>query len=67
MAASCLGAPPISYGIARNGITSLSFRAGGSEVTVPVTDNVWAYEGESAVLSSVTIHYTDGRSMTLTH
>ena len=61
------GAPPVSYGIARDGITSLSFRAGGSDVTVPATANVWAYEGESAVLSSVTIHYTDGRSKTLTH
>ena len=61
------GAPAINYGIARDGITALSFRADGSEQTVPVTNNVWAYEGESAVLSSVTIHYTDGRSKTLTH
>lgn len=58
------GAPAINYGIARDGITALSFRADGSEQTVPVTDNVWAYEGD-ANLRSVTVHYTDGSTQTL--
>lgn len=59
--------PPLSYGIARDGITAVSFTAHGREQTVPVKNNVWFYEGNSNVLASITIHYANGSTRTLTH
>ena len=59
--------PPLSYGIARDGITAVSFKAHSREQTVPVKNNVWFYEGKSNVLASITIHYANGRTQTLTH
>ena len=58
------GDPPVNFGVARDGITSLSFKADGSEVTVPVSDNVWAYEGD-ADLYTVSVHYADGSTATV--
>jgi hypothetical protein len=57
--------PPLSFGVARDGVTSVSFRAGGVETTIPVTNNVWAYEGESNILESLTVHFADGTETTL--
>lgn len=57
--------PPISYGIARDGITAVSFTALGREQTVPVTNNVWFYEGRSNMGASITIHYANGSTRTL--
>lgn len=57
---------PLSYGIARDGITAVSFTAHGREQTVPVTNNVWFYEGRSNVGASITIHYTNGSTRTIT-
>jgi hypothetical protein len=59
--------PPLSYGIAKDGITAVSFTAHGREQTVPVKNNVWFYEGNSNVLASITIHYANGSTRTLTH
>jgi hypothetical protein len=59
--------PPLAFGIAIDGVTSVSFMAAGAETTVPVTNNVWAYEGSSAALQSLTVHYADGTTETLTH
>lgn len=56
--------PPVSYGLAMDGVTAISFMVGGTETTVPVTDNVWAYEG-SADLTSVTVHWENGSTQTL--
>jgi hypothetical protein len=56
--------PPISYGLAMDGITAVSFTAGGAETTVPVTDNVWAYEGQ-ANLRAITVHWENGSTRTL--
>jgi hypothetical protein len=56
--------PPVSYGLAMDGVTAVSFTAGGAETTVPVTDNVWAYEGQ-ADLTSVTVHWENGSTQTL--
>jgi hypothetical protein len=56
--------PPISYGIALDGVTSVSFKAGGHEVTVPVKNNVWAYAGNSAI-GSLTVHFNDGSTETI--
>lgn len=57
-------APPINYGLAMDGVTAVSFMAGGVETTVPVKDNVWAYEGQ-ADLRSITVHWADGSTQTL--
>ncbi len=59
--------PPITFGVAQNGITSVSFRAHGKQQTVPVTHNVWFYEGQSNILNSITLHYANGTSKTLIH
>jgi hypothetical protein len=56
--------PPIDYGLAMDGVTAVSFMAGGVATTVPVEDNVWAYEGQ-ANLRSVTVHWADGSTQTL--
>jgi hypothetical protein len=57
--------PPISYGIALDSVTAVSFMAGGQEVTVPVKNNVWAYEGDNSAISSLTVHFNDGRTETI--
>jgi hypothetical protein len=56
--------PPVSYGLALDGVTAVSFKARGIETTVPVKDNVWAYEGQ-ANLRSVTVHWLNGSMQTL--
>lgn len=56
--------PLVSYGLALDGVTAVSFIAGGTETTVPVKDNVWAYEGQ-ANLRSVSVHWKDGSTQTL--
>jgi hypothetical protein len=56
--------PPVSYGLAIDGVTAVSFTAGGAETTVPVTDNVWAYEGQ-ANLRAITVHWENGSTQTL--
>ena len=53
--------PPISYGIALDSVTAVSFMANGQEVAVPVKNNVWAYEGASEpAIGSLTVHFRDG-------
>jgi len=59
--------PPISWGIARDAITKVSFMGGGSEHTVPVVNNVWAYKGNNSALESITVHYVDGSTQTINH
>jgi len=59
--------PPLSFGIAQDGIAAVSFRAHGREQTVRIKHNVWFYEGQSNVLGSITIHYANGETRTLTH
>jgi len=56
--------PRVSYGLALDGVTAVSFRAGGAERTVPVKDNVWAYEGE-ANLRAITVHWKNGSTQNL--
>ena len=56
--------PPISWGIALDSVSAVSFTAGGREVTVPVTNNVWAYEGAGAI-SPLTVHFRDGSTVVL--
>jgi hypothetical protein len=59
--------PPLTYGVARNGVTAVTFMAHGRETTIPVVHNVWAYEGTNSALKSITLHYADGRTETITH
>ena len=59
--------PLFTYGVARDDIVSVSFRAGGAERTVPVHDNVWFYVGDNAALRKLTVHRDDGSSETLVY
>ena len=59
--------PPLTYGIALDGVVSVSFMAAGAETTVPVKNNVWAYEGPSSAQESLTVHYANGSTQTLTY
>jgi hypothetical protein len=52
--------PTISWGIALDGVTAVSFLTGGQEVSVPVTDNVWVYEGQAPDQGSMIAHFSDG-------
>ena len=45
--------PTISWGIALDDVTAVSFMAGGKQVTVPVKNNVWAYEGQNPAFGSL--------------
>jgi hypothetical protein len=58
-------APVITWGIALDSVTAVSFTAGGQEVRVPVTNNVWAYEGDNSAIGSLTVHFKDGSSETI--
>lgn len=63
----------ITFGIALNGVTSVSFRTApggdpsGPEVTVPVNDNLWTYpnndEPPPYALQPVTAHFADGTTV----
>jgi hypothetical protein len=57
----------VAIGVARDGVRSVSFIAGGRTTTVPVVDNVWFYEGANNAVESVTVHYADGTTKTLAH
>lgn len=59
--------PPLTYGVARDDVTAVSFMADGGEQTIPVKDNVWAYEGRNSADESLTVHYADGSVQTLDH
>lgn len=59
--------PPLTYGIAIDAVVSVTFMAAGAEATVPVKNNVWAYEGPSSALESLTVHYANGSTQTLTY
>ena len=57
--------PPLTFGVARDDVAAVSFVAGGTEQTVPVKNNVWAFEGQNSALESLTVHYSDGSEQTL--
>lgn len=58
-------APAISFGIALDSVAAVSFMAGGREVTVPVNNNVWAYEGAAPTHGTLTAHFRDGSTETI--
>lgn len=56
----------LSFGVALDGVTAVSFQRAGREVTVPVKDNVWVYEGVSLPeAGALTAHFEDGTTVTL--
>ena len=57
--------PPVSYGLAMDGVTAVSFKAHGHQTTVGVKNNVWAYEGQNGAFHAVTVHWENGRTQTL--
>lgn len=56
--------PQVSYGLAIDGVVSVSFAAGGTETTVHVKDNIWVYVGD-ANLRQITVQWADGHTQTL--
>lgn len=58
-------APSISWGIALDSVAAVSFMAGGNEVTVPVVNNVWVYEGQPPTHGSLIAHFKDGSTETI--
>ena len=56
------GSDPVTYGIAMDGITAVSFEAGGQDVTVPVKNNLWYYAGPNSAGEHMTVHFADGSS-----
>jgi hypothetical protein len=42
------GRAPVAYGVARDGVVSVSFRVDGRRVTVPVRNNLFAYQARPA-------------------
>lgn len=57
--------PTISWGIALDNVTAVSFMAGGQAVRVPVKNNVWAYEGDNSAIGSLTVHFNNGSTETM--
>ena len=57
--------PAISWGITLDSVAAVSFMAGGHAVTVPVTNNVWAYEGAAPTHGTLTAHFKDGSTETI--
>ncbi len=58
------GEPAYAYGIARDGVESVSFNAGSRRVTVPVDHNLFAYQSEPrdspAGFGAITVTLADG-------
>jgi hypothetical protein len=58
------GEPAVAYGVARDGVKSVSFTVGGRRETVPVRANMFAYQGPAFVgsdsFSTVTVTLENG-------
>jgi hypothetical protein len=55
------GVPAVGYGVALDGVVSVSFEAGGRAVTVPVRDNLFVYEAPSGTsFSPPSVTFADG-------
>ncbi len=66
-AANQPAASPLTFGVALDGVASVSFQAGdypnGQEVTVPVNGNLWIYPAAVYDLQPVTAHFADGTTV----
>jgi hypothetical protein len=58
------GEPAYAYGVARDGVESVSFNADARRITVPVEHNLFAYESEPrdspAAFGAITVTLADG-------
>jgi hypothetical protein len=55
------GDPAVAYGVALDGVVSVSFKAGGRAVTVPVRDNFFVYEASGGTaFSPPSVTFADG-------
>lgn len=63
------GEPPLVYGVAVDGVDSVSFEVNGSPITVPVHQNVYAYQGSAAEaqasISGTVVQFSDGSRLAL--
>jgi hypothetical protein len=61
------GEGPIAYGVARDGVVSVSFTIDGRRVTVPVRRNLFAFQASPGArrFSAPVAHFTNGTSRTL--
>ena len=59
--------PPLTFGVASDNVAAVSFEADGTVKTIPITNNVWVYEGVSNALQSLTVHFRDGSETVLEH
>jgi hypothetical protein len=56
----------LTYGVAQDDVASISFQTPSGQVTVPVKNNVWSYEGD-VDLSTATVNFDDGSAQTVTN
>lgn len=56
----------LTYGVAKDDVASVSFTTSSGQVTVPVKNNVWSYEGDGVDLSSVTVTFEGGSTQPFT-
>ena len=63
------GEPAVAYGVARDAVKSVSFTVGGRHETVPVRDNMFAYQAPLSVtsdsFSSVMVTLADGSRLSV--
>lgn len=66
-AANRTGSDLVVYGVALDDISAVSFAVDGKSVTVPVKDNVWAYEAATSAtnVGDATAQFHDGRTVSL--
>jgi hypothetical protein len=61
------GEPAVAYGVARDGVKSVSFTVGGRHETVPVRGNMFAYQAPASVtndsFSSVMVTLNNGATL----
>jgi hypothetical protein len=55
----------LAYGVAQDDVASISFETPSGQVTVPVKNNVWSYQGD-VDLSTATVHFDDGSTQGVT-
>jgi hypothetical protein len=61
------GEGPVAYGVARDGVVSVSFTVGGRRETVPIHHNLFAFQGRPTDrrFSAPTARFADGTSETV--
>ena len=55
----------MSWGVALDAVTAVSFTAGARVTTVPVKHNAWVYEGRYMADRNLTVLFKNGRTETI--